>query len=76
MIVPVLMAAGNLAVRTLRGMNLHALSIYFSLSQCIAYGYVMIAFNMGLSFLNNFSTWDYVFLVTSAFLSLANLMLK
>ncbi len=32
MIVPVLIAAGNIAVRTLRGMNLHAISIYFSLS--------------------------------------------
>ena len=76
MFIPILMAGGNIAVRTLRGMNLHAISIYFSLSQTIVYGFIMFAFKMGLPFMDRFTTLDYIILIASAIMSLSNLMLK
>jgi len=76
MIVPLFMAGGNIAVRTLRGMNLHAISIYFSLSSILAYGYVIIAFKMDLEFLHDFNKTDWIILTLSAIMSLSNLMLK
>jgi drug/metabolite transporter (DMT)-like permease len=74
--VPILKASQNIAFRHMRGINLHAATIYLGLTCTLCYGLWIWAFDMGFNVFWNLSKFEWLLMALSGGMSLLNLMLR